>query len=275
MTVCRRYHELAANLPQTLKLAEDELGFRPPLVLVWSRPEMARAAFMRSLVAQGLVTQLRGRPPLPGEEDGQATTFPESHSIRMALTEAARLSEAPSPITFLTADVRPQPGTFAFIRDKLREGRAVVFHWENGSVRHDVWHTNFFCVPSDDPSFWPPLSPRGSQDVLERQWGAAIKGKEGVFCWHNSGNRRFLHAHQSESAPEWPTMALPACGGIGLSCTGWLPWHARLGRSLSWGARRGLSSLMGRILASVRSVVRPVWQSSPSAPRRASTWVAG
>lgn len=215
VTVCRRYHELERNLVATLSRCEEELGGRPDVVLVWARPEPGRSHLMDRLRAAGALTHLLGRPPLPDEGDDLPTTHPESRNIRMGLEFVRRTYGPGRWVLFQTADVSPRAGTVGLVRDRMEGGaRAVVFHWANGCVPRGIWHTNFFGVALGDERYWPPVSPPGHPDVLERQWGASLEGLDGVWGTHNHDGRRFAHAHESEGLPPYPLVPVPAGAGV-------------------------------------------------------------
>jgi hypothetical protein len=117
--------------------------------------------------------------------------------------------------------VTPAPGAYAKVDEHMQAGGAgCLFHWDNGSARSDVWHTNFFAVALSHPEFWPPVAAGGDADVLERQWGRQLQslGYPGDF-WktHNADDRRFAHRHEEPRplpAPDAPPPA-PARAGRG------------------------------------------------------------
>lgn len=227
MTLCRRYHELATNLPANLEAFERELGYRPRVVLVWARPEPGRLWLIRDLVARGLVGVVLGRPACPGERDDGPTTLPESLNIRMGL-EYVREHHPDCYVVMTAADIRLQEGTAGFFDHHVnREGcEAVVFHLDNGLCRDGIWHTNCFAVGTDE-RYWPPVSPPDSDDILERQWGRLLaeRALPAVHSWHNYASRKFLHRHESESLP--PAAAVGLHAGRAAPCLlagrrGWL-----------------------------------------------------
>lgn len=243
VTVCRRYWELEANLRNSRQKAEAELGYRPTTVLVWARPEVCRLWFMRKLQAEGLVDVIIGRPSIEGEEDGCATTAPESINIRLGLEHIQKhlAEKGDAYVVFHAADVTMAEGTFGFIDHHMKENRAVLFFWENGCVRADIWHTNAFGVCLD-PRYWPPVSKAENQDVLERQWGRSLKqqGLPDIHKWHNSGCRRFKHEHRSESLPCFPAQAEANVSSFVCLVNGYRPWWQRLlGVLLFWRKTNG------------------------------------
>jgi hypothetical protein len=256
VTVHRRYHELVENLKRLRERAPVELGYQPDVVLVWSSPELSRLWLMQDLLAKGWVAHLLQRPPLPGEGLGAASTIYESHNLRMGLSFIRDHYGGEHYAVGMAADVYLQDESLSFIDSRMNgrceEGpqNAVVFHWVNGCTHSGVWHTNFFGVCLDD-RYWPPLSPANEQDVLERQWGRSLEAAHppGVFRWHNSGDRRFLHRHTSEALPEFPHKPQKASESLALACKGWLPWYSRLWQYLT-----------DKWIAMVDWLSRPVWR---------------
>ncbi len=206
MTVCRRYHELLRNLPSALTLAEAELGYRPGVVIVWARPE-PRSLYLLNFLQTAYGVRVLGRPSLPGElppSEGGATSYPESHNLRLGLENSSG-----DYVVCMAADILPRPGIFSEIDHFIRTGeKAVLFYWENG-ISRDAWHTNFFAV-TRDPLYFPPLCTPADQDVLEVKWGKNLIRENLPFVRsHNSESRRFLHRHESESLPRLPTVPAP------------------------------------------------------------------
>lgn len=238
VTVCRRYHELKQNLRRLREAAISELGGPMDVVLVWARPELGRLWLIEELQQERLITHVIGRPPLEGEVDGVATSWPESHSIRLGL-EFVAANYPDHYAVVMACDIWPQDGTLGFVHGHMAEHEAVLFHWENGIAHQDVWHTNFFAVGMDQ-RYWPPLSSPDHMDTLERQWGMALAkaGLPAIFRWHNSGGRRFLHRHQSESLPQIAVVPRRGRGGLSLLVIGHRSWWLRawdfIKRYLPW-----------------------------------------
>lgn len=234
ITVFRRYHELLSNLKVVRELS-GEFSEPPDVVVVWARPELGRVKFFDRLVRDGLVTKVISRPPLPGE--GGATSYPESHNIRAGLEWVRDHYPAGSAYALvMAADVRPNPEHgFKFVDSAMTAGNsAVVLHWENGSVVHGIWHTNFFAVRLDE-AYWPPLARPGDGDTLEFAWGKRLRARAlpGVVESHNSRGRRFAHDHVSESLPPFPVEGLDCAAGCPLyiSCEPW--WRRGVFRFVS------------------------------------------
>lgn len=229
ITLHRRYHEFLKNLRRTRERCQEELGYIPDIILVWACPEICQLWFTRELLNNQLVSHIIGRPALPDERPGN-TTYPESHNIRLGL-EYVRATYDPAThyAVVMSADIWVQGGTMGFFKNKIDEGhQAVVFHWDNGCVREGVWHTNCFAVPLNE-LYWPPVSTIGQQDVLERQWGLLLTERQppGVFKWHNSGEKRFLHRHESEHLPPFPAYGEPVTRNCSLAVTGHKSWFRR------------------------------------------------
>jgi hypothetical protein len=183
------------------------------VVVVWACPEVGHLWFFDELLRTGLASHVLGRPPLPGE--GGATSYPESHNLRLGLTYIRdNYANEVHYVIGLAADVYLQDWTLSYIHDHMKENDCVVFHWDNGCVREGVWHTNCFGVCLDE-RYWPPLSPPGHADTLERQWGMKLERERPplVHKWHNSGQRKFIHRHENgpvlESRPQYTQNALP------------------------------------------------------------------
>lgn len=236
VTVYRRYHELRKNLKRTMERAEIELGYRPDVVLVWSCPEVGRNWVMRELLDEGLVTHLIKRYEIPGLDGVRPTTFSESINIRKGLEFIRDFYDNGQHYVIMhAADIFVHESTLKFCDDRIN-GRvedgshnAVLFHWENGICHQDIWATYFFAVVLDD-LYWPPVSPPDENDVLERQWGRLIDQRKPplVFKWHNAGQRRYVHKHESEFLPPFPTYAEHQKAMLALYCKGHLPWYVRL-----------------------------------------------
>lgn len=234
LTVYRRYFELAANLNRIKELA-GEFGEKPDVVVVWAKPELGRLWFFDRLRSEGLVQKLLTRQPSEGESVGQATSYPESRNIRLGLEWVRDNYDPATTYAIVQAgDVtaKPQHG-YKYVDTQMGEGAgAVLFHWQNGCVHVDIWHTNFFAVRLD-PVYWPPLSPLDCQDVLESQWGKQLSRTKppGVVQSHNYKSKRFVHSHESEAQPEWPVIPLESGTTAPLLMTGYLP---RWRRVLQW-----------------------------------------
>jgi hypothetical protein len=231
LTVYRRYAELARALDRLDQLA-PELGGRPDVVVVWARPEVARLWFFNELVAAGRVTKLITRPALPGEAAELPTTYPESHNIRLGLEWVRDHYDPASHYAVVqAADVMPNPGTaYGFIHTHMTGGAgAVVFHWQNGCVPVEIWHTNFFSVRLDEV-YWPPVAEAGHPDVLEAIWGRHLCTLQPphVEKSHNYNSKRFRHEHLSEQLPPWPVRAQESGCSAPMSMKGRLPWWRRL-----------------------------------------------
>lgn len=237
VTVHRRYAELERNLAITAERFLAELGHVPPVVIVWACPEVGRLWIFQKLQRAGLCSHLIKRAPLPGESNalGVATTHFESANIRAGLEFVLEMYGPETLVCMQTADVSLQEGTVGmFLHEILRkEHRAVVFHWANGVLASGVWHTNCWALRVGERELWPPTSNPDSQDVLERQWGRALEAKTGVFGWHNAGERRFLHRHESEHLEPPPFLPQPHDATLSLACRGYLPWYSRLWRWLN------------------------------------------
>lgn len=228
VTVYRRYHELIQSLDHIQTLIHE---FREPpdVIVVWAIPQLGHLWLMDSLIEQGKVTAVVGRPQLPDETPGAATTYPESYNLRKGLNYIKRNYEECYVIGH-AADIQAMPGAYRFIDNKIHEGeKAVLYHWANGCCREDVWHTNFFAIPLDE-EYWPPISTKQSGDVLERQWGLSIAEKkpDRVFKWHNSRNQSFLHDHISENLPEITVVPLTAEFTLNLTIKGYKTFWAKL-----------------------------------------------
>ena len=237
VTVCRRYYELEKNLRFSQTLF-GEFNQAPEVVVVWARPEIGRLWVFEKLLAEGQISRVMGRPALPDEVDGCATTFPESRNLRGALESFRRLY-APDSYYVIgqAADVCPKKGVYSYIDSTMQDGRkAVAFLMPICHSLH-AWHTNFFAVASDD-AFWPPVSPTNSQDILERQWAVVLDGKENVERSNNNNNKHFVHAHESESAKPYPFFAQDKAAVIGLTVRGYETWLSRckkyLRRTYQW-----------------------------------------
>lgn len=228
VTVYRRYHELRKNLKRTREVALLELGYVPEFVIVWSCPEVGRLWLFQELEAEGLCTHLLKRPHMEGEGTSLATTQFESENIRLGL-QFIKDNYEDIFICMHAADVHLQEGTIGqFFNEIVRnENKAVLYHWANGCVSSGTWHTNCFGVCLDS-AYWPPVSPPNEQDVLERQWGKQLESKPALFQWHNSGDRRFLHRHESEQLPAFPVKPQRESLSLPLGCKGWLPWYKRV-----------------------------------------------
>jgi hypothetical protein len=193
----------------------------------------------QQLLREGRVDHLVTRPPLADE--GGATTHPESHNIRAGLEFAARTYPGAYAVV-QAADVYPVATlAYAFVDAHMRAGDgAVVFHWQNGCVHTDIWHTNFFAARLDDPAYWPPVSAPDSQDVLERQFGRKLADLKParVVGSHNYNGKRFAHGHRSEALPPFPAHPQLAAGGFTLFVAGHKSRWRRLREWLGRAARR-------------------------------------
>jgi hypothetical protein len=227
VTVHNRYWELEENL-EAGRLLFHEFSEPPVVVVVWACPEIGRLSLFRRLRAEGKVDHVLTRERLPGETGG-ASTYPESHNIRLAL-EFARANYPDAYAVVQAADVRPRAGGYAYIdREVVTEGAsAVVFNWASASVPDGAWHTNFFAVRLDE-RLWPPVCGLDEQDVLEWAWGKRLRNLSGIpICRsHNARDRFFSHLHRSEHLPPYPVTPERESAPLPLAVTGWLPWWRR------------------------------------------------
>ncbi len=232
LTVHRRYHELL----KTLSLIEGraaEFALPPKIIVVWACPEVGRLWLFQELIAAGRISLLT-RPELPGEGAGRPTSYPESHNLRSGLEEGKFLVEGPCYFIGQTADVLPREGIYGMLDGKMQGGETgVLFHWENQSVRENVWHTNFFAV-GEDEAYWPPVAEPGSSDVLERQWGAKLCSlqKNDFFVSSNYNAKRFEHVHASEDLPPFPEKPQAHGDGLAVFIQGPRTWWGGLIRRL-------------------------------------------
>ncbi len=242
LTVYRRYHELTRAIEGVWRAWKaGEFRQKPEVWVVWAQPEVSRLWFFQGLLARGEVHRVVGRPRLAGEGPGRPTTYPESHNLRLGLSQLSREGGGGPEVYVIgqAGDVLPNPDTYRFLDDRLHgvpmpgepdegEWKAVVFHLQNPSVHHDIWHTNFFAVPLDE-RYWPPVCGEDHADVLERQWGALLAQTkpERVFRSSNYNAKRFHHDHLSESLPAFPVVPQLGSAGFGLSVVA-LPWWGRL-----------------------------------------------
>lgn len=231
LTVYRRYFELSRAI-QRIRELTHEFAFPPEVVVIWAQPEPARAWFFDKLIREGHIKHLLTRKKLDGESPQTATTYAESHNLRIGL-EFIRDHYDPDTTYAIcqAADVWPNNETCYGFIDKVIQGgdEAVVMFWSNGCVNSDIWHTNMFAVPLDE-EYWPPVARIGDQDVLERQWGLLLKSRQPplIHKTHNNNNRRFLHEHLSEHVEEWPRLPIFYGSGAQLFVSGYMPWWKQL-----------------------------------------------
>lgn len=239
MTVYRRYHELKKSLARVHEVYDKEIGGKPLVVVVWADPEIGRLWLFQELIQLGLIYTVLSRKALPNE-GSLATSFCESYNIRLGLEYIDKEFKG-FPVIFQTADVCPKNGTYGFIYHNLKEGnKAVLFLWENGCIRENVWHTNLFGLA--DMKYAPPLSEINHPDVLERQWGIKLTEQNlGDFTrWNNFNSKMFTHEHISEQLQDFPYKAQKDGCSLVLSVKGWLPWYIRLGQFI-WRLLPGIS----------------------------------
>lgn len=196
ITVYRRYHELLKNIDVVIERAK-EFRVRPKIFVVWVNPEIGRTWIFKQLVKEGKVAHIITRLT----DNKGSITYEESRNIRKGL-EFIRDHHENYFVVVQTADICPQPKVYGLIQKEIDNGnKAVLFHLENSVIHHNIWHTNFFAVLDED--YWPPLSPAGSPDILEVQWGNYLSAKNlrHYFTSHNYKSKRFVHKHESESLP--------------------------------------------------------------------------
>jgi hypothetical protein len=225
VTIHRRYWELKKNLPEIKKRFPDS-----PVVVVWACPEYSRLWFFQELLANGDIQAVVGRPPLPNESSA-ATTYPESHNLRLGLERAKRdYPDAPYYVG-MAADITPGLWGCEFIEQSMKDGcKATVFYWANPiHGQGGTWHTNFFAVAQDE-DWWPPLSPPDDADVLERQWGRLLQGKPAVSISSNANGMMFSHRHESENMDPFPIFPQHDGSSVGFAMKGHLSWYKRLWR---------------------------------------------
>lgn len=213
ITLHRRYHELRLAL-ECSRRHEKELGGALKRILVWAHPEITRLWFIRELQAEGLLDHVLSRPALEGP-----ISYQEAHNIRLGL-EYCQQNYPGQPVIVQAGDIQVQAGTYAQVREQLKDHQLVVYRW--GSTGAEFYHTNFFAVQS--PEWWPPLIEKDCLDVLEAAWAKQLWGRPGYFKWHNSREKRFVHRHLSENLPELAHHNERITGGITLTLRGRRTW---------------------------------------------------
>ena len=231
VTVYRRYFELSRTIERIHEL-HSEFSHRPDIVVLWAQPEPARIWFFDQLLREGKIETLLTRKQLPGETPTTATSYAESHNLRIGLDFIrSKYDPATHYAICQAADAYANPEQcYQFIDGKIQEGyEAVTLFWPNGCVHDDIWCTNMFAVPLDE-TYWPPVSKIGDSDVLERQWGLLLKSRQppSIFKNHNSNNKRFLHEHLSEHQEDWPRFAVEYGFSIPFFTSGYVPLWKRL-----------------------------------------------
>lgn len=231
VTVYRRYFELARTIERIHEL-KHEFSQVPDIVVIWAQPEVTRIWFFNRLLQEGKIQRLLTRPQLPDEFPSTATTYAESHNLRIGLNHIKATYDASTTYALCqAADVYANPEQcYQYIDRKIQEGEeAVVLFWPNGCIHDDIWHTNMFAVPLDE-SYWPPVASLNDSDVLERQWGLLLKQGQPPYVHknHNHNNKRFLHEHLSEFQEEWPRFAVEGGFPSTLFVSGYVPWWKKL-----------------------------------------------
>lgn len=228
ITLHRRYYELSQLLTR-IEECRDVFPETPLVYLIWADPEIGRLWYINQLLAEGKVDRVITRPKLPEEGLSKNTTFFESHNLRLGLNKIAK-EVGHAYVIGHSSDILPHRSTYEYVVRQIQDGyQAVLFHWDNGIARQDVWHTNFFCIPTIR-DYWPPLSPADEQDVLERQWGKLLlEVQPPAICkTHNYKEKRFTAGHLSESQPPWPIHPQLKSFSISLTTKGYIPWWRRI-----------------------------------------------
>lgn len=226
MTVYRRYHELNIALGRIEELRAQFSTF-PDVVLVWAQPEVGRLWFIQELLDGGKIRHVLTRSRLDGEGEVGGTTYPESHNLRLGL-EWVRANYDPAETYAIghAADVWVKGDAYRQIDSHMNSGkRAVVFWYDNAIILDGIWHTNLFGVCLDE-QYWPPVSPKTSNEILERQWGLMLQRRSppGIQKFSNYNQKLFRHNHLSEGLPSWPVIPQASAGGVSLGVVGYLPW---------------------------------------------------
>lgn len=236
VTVYRRYFELRRCLERVREL-RGEFSETPTVAVVWACPEVGRLWFFRELTESGLVDVVLTRQKLPDESPDRSTTYPESHNIRVGLEWVrANFDNGSTYAVVMAADILPSPEK-AFrpvdFHMSFDSGQAAVFHWANGCVSSNIWHTNFFAVGMD-PRYWPPVIGPDSGDTLEWAWGKQLMAARlhAILEGHNSREQKFTHAHLSEYEPPWPVVPESSSRDLLLLTEGYQSFWRRLGERL-------------------------------------------
>jgi hypothetical protein len=193
ITIYRRYRELIKCLENIHEL-KKEFKESPQIVVVWACPVLGNLWFFEKLIREGKINHLVLRHK---NNDGGPTTFPESLNLRLGLEFIEKNYEGQEFYVIGQAcDIFPNSGTYKLVDTLLHEKeKAVLFFWENGIARENVWHTNFFAI-SNDRNYWPPLSDKNEADTLEVQWGKQLANKNLPFYrTHNSRCLKFTESN--------------------------------------------------------------------------------
>ena len=201
ITIYNRFHELQEHLKYNNFLF-NEFDEKPYIIVVWASPKQEYLWIFENLIKDGYIDKLLFRDDL--NCDGNVpTTYPESLNLKLGFEYIKNnFSKDSYFIVGQTADIQVEQGTYKLIQDNIKERDAILFFWENGISRDNVWHTNFFAVKNLD--YLPPVYLQDDSDVLETRWGKYLLDNN-LFNFlrsHNSRSKKFKHLHLSENLPK-------------------------------------------------------------------------
>lgn len=200
ITIHNRYHELSEHLIHNNSLF-NEFDEKPFVIVVWASPQSDYLYLFEKFIKDGLIDKLLFREK--SDCDGGPTTASESLNLKLGFDYIKNnFKDNDYFIIGQSADIKVNQGTYKLINNSIKDNNAVLFFWENGIARENVWHTNFFAVKN--PLYLPPVNGDSDSDVLETRYGKYLINNN-LNCFirsHNSRNKKFQHLHLSENLPE-------------------------------------------------------------------------
>lgn len=200
ITIYNRFHELAQHLIHNNSLF-NEFDEKPYVIVVWAAPKSEYLYLFEDFIKNGLVDKLLFREKT--DLDGGPTTFTETLNLNIGFDYIKdNFVEGEYFIIGQSADIKVNQGTYKLINDNIKTNNAVLFFWENGIARENVWHTNFFAVKN--LQYLPPVNTPMDSDVLETKYGKYLLNNNlnSFLRSHNSRSKKFQHLHLTESLPE-------------------------------------------------------------------------
>lgn len=245
VSIAHRYHEFCHNLPDFLEQAYQEIGILPPVIIVWSQPEITKTWVFYDTF-DILNNRWQNYHSVKQEEIGGCLEFTDTPPLFLL----TRNGDKSCPISYNCAqdmhtgfqfifdnpnifgnpenlytvfhccDVNPNPGTYKRIHDLMNNGyKAFLIQMYSAVMNTSIWHTNFFSVSLDSEGlkYLPPVIEKTNPDILEAAWAKVlIRDKlKNYIADNNNKFKVFKHIHSTEenspyeNFPDWEYTSCP------------------------------------------------------------------
>lgn len=193
ITLYRRYDELLHNIEVIRQRSVEELGYIPPIIIIWSEPDLRHWH-----IVSRAKTFILPRAP-DKDEIGQSISYHCSRDLNFGLRFVKKYFGDDYYAIAHCCDAAPNVGVFAAIHNHMQENDAFLVKLPNSVTSRDVWHTNFFAVSMNE-NYWPPLLRLNEPDILEKCWGRQLAAMNYHRCITvgNGNEKTFVHKHTND-----------------------------------------------------------------------------